>query len=135
MSTWFKLLPIELSGINESDFIEPDYEKGESDQLVGDMSDTARRLYTLAQVLEKHANQYKLDFEFCTDKVKKLELEARAHELMAKSSITRGLMWIGIRDEFGLWVDYVGVRTGFVVVTYPSTDDNISPIIRKLFGG
>jgi len=134
MNTWLSLLPLELSGINESEFIEPDYALEKNDQQIGEMPDTSKQLYTLGRLLEKDANQYHLDANYCNDKVTKSELEAKAHEFMSKATTIKELMWIGIRDEFGLWGVNIGVRTGFKVVTSPDTGNDIPPIIRGLLG-
>lgn len=134
MSTFLKLLPLELSGIKE--FIEPSFKTESGDHVVGDMSDADKRLHTLGHLLEKDAAQYQLDAHYCNDPVRKEELEAKAHELKMKSGILTGLMWISIRDELGLWDKNIGVRKGFTVVERPDNDnDDLSPFLRGLFGG
>jgi len=133
MSTWLKLLPLELDGINKSDFIEPDHPLTKGDQEVGEMSVMSRQLYSLGISLEKAANQHNLDATYCNDSAKKPELEARATELMSKARILKELMWVGIRDEFGLWGENIGVRVGYKVVSRPS-DTDIPPIMRLLGG-
>lgn len=132
MSTWLKLLPLELDGI--TNFIEPDHPLTEGDQEVGEMSDMSRQLFTLGRLLEKDARQLRLDAHYCNDEVKKLELEGKCAELMDKSNVVRELMWIGIKDDFGLWRDSIGVRVGYKVVTRPDTSNDVPPIIRLLGG-
>jgi len=135
MSTFLKLLPLELSGIKESELIEPDHPLEKDDQVVGDMSDTTKRLFTLGRLMEKDSHQSQLDAHYCNDKAKKLELETKAEELSIKAGVVRGLMWISLRDELGLWGANVGVRPGYKVVTMPDTQDDIPPIIRRILGG
>ena len=134
MSTWLKLLPLELSGMDKVEIIEPEYPVGKNDHLVGEMSDMTRRLFTLGRLLEKDANQSKLDAQYCPDKARKAELQSRANEFMVKSNIIKELMWVGIKDEFGLWNISIGVRAGFKVVTMPdSQNDDIPPFFKGLF--
>lgn len=133
MSTWLKLLPLELDDISESDIIEPTYELEKNDHKVGEMSDMSKRLFTLGQILEKDANQYHLDFQYCNVKEQKVELEAKSYEYIAKAGLIKQMLWVGIRDEFGLWGNNIGVRAGFIVVTKPDTDD--MPPIMRLLGG
>ena len=135
MSTWLKLLTLELDSINESDIIEPVCTPQKDDHPVGEMSDAARRLFTLARLLEKDAKQCQLDANFCGDKTIRLELEARGYELAAKSEATQALMWISIRDEFKVWHESVGVRSSFKVVVSPNADNDIPPFLKKLLGG
>lgn len=134
MSTWLKLLPLELAGISKDDIIEPEYELEKDDQVVGDMSHISRQLFTLAKLLEKDARQCDLDSNYCADKAKKLELEAKTVEFLAKSQAIKEIMWIGLRDEFGIWGKNIGIRTGSkVVIMEGDANDNIPPTLRGLF--
>lgn len=133
MSEWLKLLPLELSEMDEPDIIEPEHPLEKNDHLIGEMSDTTRRLFTLGRLLGKSAKQSALDAQYCANRTKKVELQARAREFAAKSNVLKELMWIGIQDEFGLWSANTGVRVGFKVVTTPEDMDNIPPFLRDLF--
>ena len=135
MSTWLQLLTLELNSIAKSDIIEPDHAPENGDLPVGEMPDMARRLFSLGRLLEKDGVQCQIDAHYCNDKVKKLELEARCQELKAKSSVLMELMWIGIRDELGLWNENVGVRSGFKVVMRPDTGGDMPPFLKRLLGG
>jgi len=132
MSTFLKLLPLELNDLSE--FMEPPAEVALDDRLVGDMSDTDKRLWTLGKAMEKDCNQYQLDAKYATSKDQRNELIAKARELGAKSNILISLLWTSIRDEFGLWSESnVGVRAGFKVVIAP---EDIPPFIKGImFGG
>ena len=134
MSTWLKLLPLELDGINKLEYIEPDHPSEKGDHSVGEMSDTTRQLYTLGILLEKDGRQHQLDAHYCDDKTRKLELEAKAVEFLSKATIIRELMWIGIKDEFGLWGENIGVRRGFKVVIRPKEGGDIPPFIKRIMG-
>ena len=135
MSSWFKLLPMELSTIDESDFVEPAYEQEAKDSPVGEMSDITRRLFTLSLFLEKNARQAGLDARYCADKTERLELRAKSQECMEKAKLIADLMWISIKDEFGLWGKPVGVRAGYKVVIMPEPEDGMPPFFRGFFGG
>lgn len=133
MSEWLKILPLALSEMDESDIMEPEHPIGENDHLIGEMSDITRRLFTLGRLLQKDATQSALDAQYCNDKTKKAELQARASEFAAKSKVLKDIMWIGIHDEFGLWGVSTGVRSGFKVVTIPD-DNGMPPFLKGLLG-
>lgn len=136
MSTFLKLLPLELSGISANDIAEPEYEMEEGDREAGIMSEDVKRLFTLGRQLEKDSTQNMLDGKYCTDKARKLELEAKAYELEAKSRAIKELMWISIRDELGLWTEGTGIRRGFKVVVTKEKENDLPPFLRHfLIGG
>ena len=103
MSTWLKLLPIELSSIEEREFVEPETELRENDKVIGTMSDTVKQLYTLCHSLSKSASQCALDHKFCTDKTEKAELQARVGELIDKAKALDVIMWVLIKEDVKLW--------------------------------
>lgn len=130
MSTWIKLLPLELDSIKDSDIIEPDWEVESGDFTVGVMSDAMKRLFTLHRMLEKEADQLVLTHKYASGKATKLELEARINQYKSKAEFVRHAMWISIKDEMGLWHENTGLRIGFKVVTFV---DESNPL-RDLFG-
>lgn len=133
MSEWLKLLPLELSEMSESEIIEPRHPTGKSDTLVGEMSDMSKRLFTLAQSLDKAGNQCKLDAQYCPNKTERMELAAKTNEFLSKAETLRTLMWIGIKDEYGLWNAPIGVRIGFKIVTTPTDEDDMPPFLKGFF--
>ena len=133
MSEWLKLLPLELSEMEQSEILEPMHPMAKNDHQIGEMSDMSKRLFTLAQLLEKAGSQSKLDAQYCNDKMERLELMARTNEFLSKAETIRALMWIGIKDEFKLWNAGIGVRVGFKVVTQPEDENDMPPFLRHLF--
>ena len=134
MSTWLKLLPMELDTIKG--FIEPEFTIKNTDKVVGEMSELTKKLFTLGRLLEKDGNQNKLDSHYCADNEHKLELEAKAAEYTMKAQAVKILMWIGVREELQLWSANIGIRSGFKVVVIPDNDnDDIPPFLKSLFGG
>jgi len=133
MSTFLKLLPLELDSVTE--FMEPPVEIEPNDRLVGDMSDMDKRLWTLSKALERSSNQYQLDAKYAF-KEQRDELVAKARELGAKSNILIGLMWTSIRDELELWGERnIGVRAGFKIVVAPDIDGDMPPFIKRMMLG
>lgn len=134
MSTWLKLLPLELSDVK--DVVEPEDEPARNEKVVGQMSELDKKMFTLGRRLSHRGKQLELDSHYCAGAEEKLELESKAREYVAKSMALAAIMWIGIRDEFGLWgVSEIGVRAGFKVVISPNSEDNnIPPFLKGLFG-
>ena len=54
MSTWLKLLPLEIQGVES--LIEPITEVGEGETVAGEVSDGLRRIWTLYQGVKKAAD-------------------------------------------------------------------------------
>ncbi len=133
MSEWFKLLPLELSEIPETELAEPRHPMQQNDRQVGDMSLLAKKLFTLAMLLDKSGSQNKLDAQYCNDKTERERLMARASEYSSKAEALRTLMWIGIKDEFGLWNDSIGVRVGFRIVISPQNENDLPPFLKNMF--
>jgi len=125
MSTWIKLLPLELDSIEESSIIEPDVEPEVDDRIVGVMPLTAKKLYTLSKLLEKEADTSILARKYCANKDAKFGLESRVHQYSAKAQFCKMALWISLRDEFELWHENIRVCTGFRVVTYDEREDDI----------
>ena len=110
MTTWLKLLPLELQEI--TDFMDPPQKLCEGDNIVGVMSDDLKRLYTLWMLIDKEAEQAKLDYRFSH----KLEDEYRALEYTSKSQALRCIFWVCLDEEFNLWSkDISGIRKGWQV--------------------
>lgn len=114
MSTWLKLLPLELKEV--SDFLEPTEEIKAGEEIVGVVSDELRKLYTLWKTLRKSADLLIVELEY-----KKVTDEERGKiaELKSKARALELLFWVGVADELRLW-DHVGsvpgMRTGWRVV-------------------
>jgi hypothetical protein len=133
MSTWIKLLPLELDSIKAADYIEPEWEMESKDRVVGEMSQTARQLFTLSRMLEREADQLTVAHKYCASKSMKSELEGKIDQYKAKSQLLKGAVWISLKDEHKLWGENVGIRAGFKVVTFEDANSSDNPWGR-LFG-
>ena len=134
MSTWLKLLPIELDGLSSADFIEPPHRDIKDDKVVGLMSEDCKRLWTLHILLEKVSQQYRLDAHYCRDEAEKEKLETKAVECAEKAHAMLAIMWIAIRDEFEIWNRTIGIRVGYKVVTNSEPSNDMPPSIKRLLG-
>ena len=130
MSTWLKLLPLEIKEVN--DLGEPDTEVNIHDHIVGELSNDLRKLYTMWKKTTEVAARTKVDLLFSNSKHKE-ELDRRFSELSSKSEALREIFWIGVHDEHDLWSkDSVGVRRGWKVVW---SDSSSGPNLRDIIGG
>lgn len=133
-ATWLKLLPLELSQIEEKDFIEPPDELEPNDKTpderinqAGEMSIDERRLYTLWKTVEKSSFQLMLDSRYSKPND---EVSEKIHEIKSKAETLGDLFWITIRDGHRIWRPCsIGVRRGYKVVWYMPKDDG-----PRLFG-
>jgi hypothetical protein len=132
MSTWLKLLPLELSEVK--DFLDPVREVKEGEQTEGPMSEGLKRLYTLWMGTAQQAAHLKVDAGYAPND----ETTARADELGEKAEALGRIFWIAVKDELHLWGKpvAVGVRKGFVIISYQSgRPEDLPPFLRQMFGG
>lgn len=126
MSTWLKLLPLELNGIEENEFCEPETEVDPTkDHMVGEMSLDLKRIYTHWRGLRESADRAVLDAKYAKGNDQREALFMRAIELHEKAEVMEDIFWISLKDEFGLWGrensdNTTGVRKGFKVVSLKS---------------
>lgn len=128
MTTWIKLLPLELNGINK--LIEPpdDIKKGE--HKVGTMSEELKRLYTLWKESYRLAEQHKLNHRLEPS----VDEEKTWKYYDYKTDALREIFWFCVHEEFDLWgKPTTAVRKGWQVVWYEEPD--ILPFFKHLFGG
>jgi hypothetical protein len=134
MSTFLKLLPLELSEIK--DIIEPDMPLEPKDKQIGVLTDdTTRRLFTMWKNMSKLSEQYELDAKYANSIDRPL-LSSRARELNEKSHVVGRLLYISVNDMFGLWDNYIGfiIKQGWVIVAHEPQDEGMPPLFKGLFG-
>jgi len=113
MSTWLKLLPVELGEITEKEYIEPQEELDpQKFHIVGEMTDDLKRLYTLWLVLSKERDECALTAKYAKDEREEKLNIAKYAELEEKTDVVKRIFWISLRDEFGLWNKLDGIRVG-----------------------
>lgn len=115
-STWLKLLFIQLSNLEDKDIVEPIKELESSEPVLGQMSELAKKLWTLKWWAQKDGSQASVDAHFASSSEQRVELMAKARELEFKSQAIDEIMWVTIREDIGNWQDSLGVRSGFVVI-------------------
>lgn len=136
MSNFLGLLPMDLSRIEE--FIEPRDEVDEDDgeEVVGDMTDEQRRMYTKVQLLIKECLNHcgskmipnlsrMIGAVGSSPEVEEVLAEANeafsvGNELRTKMQVLTNILDVVVKDEFSLWGPNweVGYRKGFKIVKY-----------------
>lgn len=129
MSTFIRLLPLELQEVQE--YKEPDMQVEKGDHIVGDMSDDLKKLYTLWRQFSYRASELTLQLEYGRQNVGKAEV----NEIKTKAEVLRDLFWIAVSDEFELWDrNRTGVRKGFKVVWSEEQRPDMPPFLRQILG-
>jgi len=126
MSTFLRLLPLELAEIEEDSFIEPEDEVAPNEHVVGEMTPDQKRLYTKCRLLRKEGLDVLNNLTIC--RRNEQQQLAKASELARKSQAISEMFWVAINDEFALWdKDHIGVREGFKVVWIESNNEETPP--------
>lgn len=122
MSTFVKLLPLELTALTEEELIEPQQKVTKRDRVVGEMDDELKRLWTLFQQYSKKSDIARVEAEYGGNTGEAQSLAMRTHAVEA-------IFWIAVHDKFELWEKpSVGVRAGWKVVWHEGVNG-----IRALF--
>lgn len=115
--SWLKMLSVELSIIEPSEFAEPGEDVDpKTDIVVGKASDDLKRIYTLTEKLQEAGARYSIDARFSKDNHLRSDAEKKMHELKRKTETLMDIFWIILKDDFDLWdKDSVGIRKGWKV--------------------
>ncbi len=116
MSSWLKLLPLEMQDV--VDLVEPTEELKEGETVVGVISEDLRKVYTLWQTMEKQSEILAVEIKYTKESDQN---RAKLFEMKTKAKGLEMIFWIGAMDELGLWghVEQRGIRTGWKIVEYP----------------
>lgn len=117
MSTFLKLLPLELDDIKDTNFALPSdaVESGEK-VVANDVSPYIKQLYTLWRSKMDSCKRATVEAMF-GEKSDRVTLIAKVTESHTKADILGDLFWIAIKDECGMWdKEGIGIREGWRVV-------------------
>jgi len=129
MSTWFKLLPLDIEDVDE--LIEPIDEIKEGETVVGAVSDDLKKLWTLCKAGRKAAELLEVELRYTPAPAQE---RARVAELISKARVMEMLFWIGVIDELQLWghPEQCGLRVDWQVVEFKAPE---MPFPFKFFPG
>lgn len=115
MSTWFKLLPLEIQEVD--DLLEPTGQIKEGETIIGVVSDELKKLWTLSNAAKKTAELLQVELKYTQASG---EERAKISELLAKSRAMEMIFWVGAMDELQLWghADQCTMRVGWQVVEF-----------------
>jgi hypothetical protein len=119
MPSWYKLLPMEIKDMPESDIIEPDVDVRPSEHVVIDMdiSLELKKLYTLSVKFHEEAEKNQLAAKYCRDPQNKERLQVQANEYLFKAHCVSMIFWVSLREESHLWSqNMTDIRKGWKVV-------------------
>jgi hypothetical protein len=117
MSTWFKMLNMELDEITE--YVDDGAPKKENETVIGEMSDEHKKLYTLWRRMQHAADIKATDLNYTShDKRPALILEAA--ELGMKAETLQKILWTAIGEDLHTWdKQNLSIRQGWIVVEFP----------------
>jgi hypothetical protein len=130
MTTWLRLIPIELQDVTTC--VEIKGKAPEGSTAVGDLPMELLKLYTLWMNMAKHYDQTALDLKWDSENE---ELKAKQDEYQDKANALYLLLFISVKDHFGLWGKRIGFVEGNKVVILPPREyPEPPPFLRQLFG-
>jgi len=133
MTTWLRLLPLELDEVKEEELVEPRSPMDSAkDSEVGEASMDLKKLYTLWMRAEKEMHQimFKLRFEVDDPLVGLEEAKSILRKLSDESDALKAIFWVSVKEEHNLWdKPSIGIRKGWKIVWFPDEDDepNLPP--------
>ncbi len=128
--SWFENLISELALIKKFNDAKAPLQDGE--QVLGEMSELAKKLFTLSCMLRKEAGQAELEAKYGSDAdmqghaMKKQELEQKANAL-------KEIMFTILYEQFNAWDKSIGLRVGFQVVVIKG--GGVPDFIKFMGGG
>ncbi len=135
MSTFLKLIPLEMSAIDK--FIEPEIELDEQqDHVVGIMTEDLKRLFTVWRNAQKSLAERIWTFKFGDTKEIREQAKQEEPERRMKANVLQEIFFIAVSDDFGLWdKGRVGVRQGFRVIWREEEENSFGGLLRRITGG
>ena len=132
LKEFIQVLYLELQTVKEEDIQNLFGPVEEGEEILGSVSDDIRKLSALSVKLGKERDQLGVDIKWSEDIEARKEMIKTGNKLNAKYKFYRELLFISVRDYFGIWDKGLGLRENFVAVAYePKNRDN--PFLR-LFG-
>jgi hypothetical protein len=132
MSTFLKLLPLELQDVKQLSEPNEDVKRGE--HVLGKCSDDLKKLFSLS--VQKMKEAKRMAFEESMADEKNEENSVKAFEIKTKAELIRTLFWVGVRDELECWdKENLWLRKGWKIVWIDTPTLNLGDIIGRFFGG
>jgi hypothetical protein len=115
MSTWFKLLPLEIDEV--TNLIEPTDEIKDGETVAGVISDDLKKIWTLSRTLKKSAELMEVESKYSKASPQD---RGKIAESMSKARALECIFWIGVIDELHLWghPEHTELRVGWQVVEF-----------------
>lgn len=137
-SSWLSMLRMELSLIDESSLIEPGLEEDDDEEKdnetdLGVATMEVRRLWTYFCRLEEKSTRAIVDAKYDHTSVASREEKLKtAAELRAKAEMARSILFLNIRDQYGIWNPHLGVglRRGWRIVSFKSKSNPLLDLLR-----
>lgn len=138
--SWFSMLKMELSLIDEDDLIEPGLQEDDDDEddndnetELGVASLETKQLWTYFCRLEEKATRALVEARYDRSSVdSREETQKRAAEMKAKAEMARSILFLNLRDQYKIWNPYLGVglRRGWKIVSFKSKSNPLLDLLR-----
>ena len=135
-TAWLSMLREELALIGPGDMIEPEGSPNEEHETVHGIANAeVRRLWTYYCTTEERATRMMIDANYeRKDRDRQKLLRIESIQLKVKAETAKNILWVSLRDQFGLWDQKlgVGIREDWQVVSFDSSDNFIRDILKGM---
>lgn len=135
--SWLSMLKIELQFIEPDQMIEPEStteeDEREGEHILGDATLETKKLWTYFCTLEERSTRAFIDAKYTKhDPDNREALMKKAAELKAKAEMARQILFLNLRDQFGIWNPNlgIGIRKGWKVVSFKSASNPLLDLLK-----
>lgn len=128
LSEHLQALLLEANSIDISLFA-PREPVGDRNEVVGEVPDTAKRLWALGRQYERLAAQYEVDARFASSMKDENENGTEYHKASSKSVMLKNVAWWICRQHYNLWGCLMDIRIGWVIIKLPMPSAHELPFL------
>lgn len=136
VGAWIAALPFKVPFDLEelmTNPVNPPKEVNEKDELVGEFTEDEKIAWTLMERFNEVSERVRVDFSYARSDEQRSTAEMDFYANREKADVVRAIFWCMIRENRGLWVGNIGVRSGFKIVK-SEEGDAMASLLEALAG-
>ncbi len=137
MATWLEKIQVQMAALSPEGFAEPECEVGENEHVVGEASESLKRLFTVAQsYVDLKVQKLGDALKAIKNREESAKLRDEANDIGAEAKLLTKIFWQSVRDEYPELADKpeIGIRKGWKVLWKESSgEEELLDIFEQLF--